>query len=221
MQKKTQLFVFLTILVLLLVFINMHFLSCASTAPQQQEMTPERKKAIQDSLFNLHKRAVQLQFSFGFEPYKQGDYAKAKRYFKRVAELDTSGIYGEALYQRLGDCYVRLQKPDSAEWAFKMGIERLPDEPYSYTMLAYIYRRGGRTDEATEMYEILTGLRPDSVSYHQYLAQLYVTADETEKAIASYQRVVELNPADHRSQEILSSLLARTGNIDQLIDLIH
>jgi len=217
-QKKTQFFVFLAILVLLLVFINMHFLSCASTAPQQ-EMTPEQKKAIQDSLFNLHKREVQLQFSFGFEPYKQGDYEKAKRYFKRVAELDTSGIYGQALYQRLGDCYVRLQKPDSAEWSFKMGVERLPDEPYSYSMLGYLYRAGGRTDEAIEMYEILTRLRPDSVSYHQHLAQLYVSADETEKAIASFQKVVELNPADQRSQEVLGSLLARTGNIDQLIEI--
>jgi tetratricopeptide (TPR) repeat protein len=156
-------------------------------------------------------------FSFGFEPYKHGDYSKAKRYFKRVAEKDTSGIYGKVLYQRLGDCYLRLNMPDSAEWAYMTGVGRLPNNPYFYAALGYIFRAGGRTDEAIGMYEKLTELEPDSSSYHSTLGELYIKADEPDKAIASYQTSVQLNPSDQKSQEVLSNLQAQYGSIDDVI----
>lgn len=218
MQKRTQFFVFIGILMLLLGSINLYFIGCASTSPQQLELTPEQQKAIQDSLVKIHEGKIRLKFSFGYEPYKQGDYQKAKRYFKEVAELDTGGIYGRVLYQRLGDCYLRLNLPDSAEWAYRIGIERLPNLPYFYEALGYIYRPQGRTDEAIEMYETLTKLVPDSVNYHRFLAQLYINTDETDKAIGSYQAIVRLDPTDQRSQEILSSLLAQTGDIEMVIE---
>jgi tetratricopeptide (TPR) repeat protein len=217
-QKKSQLFVFAGVLLLLIVLMNVNFFGCATTGPKSKELTPEQKKAIQDSLFQIHKNELSRLFSFGFEPYKHGDYEKAKRYFRLVAEKDTSGIYGRVLYQRLGDCYLRLNIPDSAEWAYKVGIVRQPDNPYFYTALGYIYRAGGRTEEAIETYETLVELVPDSASYHKYLGELYVRVEENAKAIEEYQKTVELNPRDQESQEVLSRLLSQAGEIDKVIE---
>ena len=218
MLKRSQLLVFIGILVLLLALNNLNFLGCASTGPKTQELTPERQKAIQDSLNNLHTREVQRLFSFGFEPYKQGDYARAKRYLKQVAELDTGSIYGRVLYQRLGDCYLRLNLPDSAEWAYRVGVKRLPDNPYFYSALGYLYRAQGRVDEAIQNYETLVTLVPDSASYHRYLGDLYIRVDDSDKAISAYQKVVNLDASDQRSQEVLSNLLAQTGDLEKVIE---
>ena len=164
MQKKTQLTVFVSVLILLAMASYLQFLGC--TGAQPKELTPEQKQALRDSLLNVHKRTLALKWSLGYEPYKQGDYAKAKRYFRQVAQIDTTGVYGKILYQLLGDCYVRLNVPDSAEWAYTTGVARLPDNPYFYRALGYIYRIGGRTDEAIQMYETLTTLEPDSAGTH-------------------------------------------------------
>ena len=215
MRKKIQLTVFVSVLVLLSLASYLNFMGCAGGQPK--ELTPEQKQAIRDSLLNVQKRALALKWSLGYEPYKQGDYAKAKRYFRQVAELDTTGIYGKILYQLLGDCYVRLNVPDSAEWAYQTGVARLPDNPYFYRALGYIYRIGGRTDEAIQMYETLTMLEPDSATHYATLGELYVNLDDVDTAIENLNTAVQLNPNDIKSQEILSNLLSSIGDIDQVI----
>ncbi len=216
MQKRKQLWVFFAALILALALFNMSFFGCATTSASK-ELTPEQKKAIQDSLFQIHKNDLARNFSFGFEPYKHGDYAKARKYFKVVAEKDTTGIYGKVLYQRLGDCFVRLNNPDSAEWAYKIGVERLPENPYFYTALGYIYRVQGRNEEAIETYENLVKLVPDSAGYHRYLGELYLKTDDPESAMEYYGTVVRLTPNDQQSQEILGQLQSQYGNIEDVI----
>lgn len=215
MRKKTQLTVFVSILILLCIASYLTFMGCAGSQPK--ELTPEQKQALEDSLYRVHKGIIALKWSLGYEPYKQGDYAKAKKYFGQVARMDTTGVYGKILYQLLGDCYVRLNEPDSAEWAYQTGVARLPDNPYFYKALSYIYRVGGRTDEAIQMYVTLTTLEPDSASHYAALGELYVNVDDVDAAIENLNTAVQLNPNDIKSQEILSNLLSSVGDIDQMI----
>ncbi|MFH1943596.1 MAG: tetratricopeptide repeat protein [bacterium] len=216
MQRKKQLGVFAAILGILVIVAYFNFLSCATTAPQR-ELTPEQKKAIEDSIRQVYERQIGLTFSLGFEPYKQGDYQTAKRYFRKVAEMDTLGIYSNMLYQRLGDSFLRLNQPDSAEWAYQIGVERLPDDPYFYKSLGYIYRQSGRTDDAINMYKTLTKLEPDTVSHWRSLGELYIAARANDDALQTYQAIIRLAPNDKKSQEILDNLLAQTGDIDAVI----
>ena len=215
-QKRKQLGVFAAVLILVLVATQLQFLGCAGTQPK--ELTPEQKQAIADSLANVHKRRLALLWSLGYEPYKQADYQKAKGYFRQVANLDTTGVYGRILYQLLGDTYLRLNQPDSAEWVYLIGIGRLPDNPYFAKALGYIYRAGGRTEDAIEMYEKLVTLEPDSSGHFVNLGELYVSAEETDRAIESYQTAVQLDPSNNRAQEVLSTLLSQTGDIDRVIE---
>ena len=214
-QKFKSLIHFVNI-VLILILVQIYFNGCGGTATKTQ-LTPEQKKARQDSIFKEHKKKVDMYMSFGWEPFKQNNYEKAKKYFRRVAKIDTTGIYGTILYQNLGTCYLQLNKPDSAEWAYKRGIENVPDAPYNYSALGYIYRRQGKDQKAIEMYQKLTELRPDSADYFHQLGKLYANNYQTQKAIDVYQKAVTLEPNNTEYQEILSNLLNTTGDTAQII----
>lgn len=214
MTSRKQ-FTILSALAVLLLWATTLWLSGCATAPVQKEMTPEQKQAYADSVERAYKKQMQLKWSLGYEPYKQKDYTRAKKYFKEVADMDTIGLYGKVLYQRLGDCFLQLNQPDSAEWAYSIGVDRLPDNAYFYKVLGYIFRRDGRTDEAIDMYMALTDLEPDSASNYKTLGELYVS-DDKDAAIEAYQKAMELDPADMKTKEILDNLV---GSAEERIAL--
>jgi len=216
-QRRTHLTIVIIIAALVCISALTNFFGCASSGSATKPFDPARQKAIQDSLFNIHKTWITIRYSLGYEPYKQHDYAKAKRYFRLVAENDTTGIYANRIYNQLGTCYLQLGEPDSAEWAYKLGISNVPDRPYPYKALGYIYRQQNRNGEAIDIYEKLTTLEPDSAVHYRSLGQLYVQTDQQDKAIQAYQKVIEIEPNDKRSQEVLDNLIAQTGDIDAVI----
>ncbi len=216
MQKKFHIIIPAAVFALALLISQSSFWGCASTGQQVSQSTA-REKAVKDSLYEVHKNELRKYWSFGIEPFRQNDFVKAKKYFRIVAQKDTSGIYTQALYQHLGTCFLRLSQPDSAEWAYKEGLSKNPDNPYFYNILGYLYKVADRTDEAIDMYIRLTQMVPDSATYHENLGQLYVAQGKIDKAIESYQAVVNLKPTDKKSQEILDTLLNQSGDINALI----
>jgi len=216
-QKIKSLIYFLNI-VLILAIAQLYFNSCGGTGTTTKPgLTPEQKKAKQDSILKEHKKKIDMYMSFGWEPFKQGNYEKAKKYFRRVAKIDTTGIYGKILYQNLGTCYLQLNQPDSAEWAYKMGIRNVPEDPYNYRVLGYLYSRQGKDENAIEMYGKATELQPDSAETFHQLGKLYAKTYQNQKAIEAYQKAVSLEPTNKEYQEILSNLLSSTGNTAKII----
>ncbi len=213
MKRITQIGIFCIALVLIPVIIQLINVGCAGS----QALSPERQKAIQDSLTEVHRMNVLKAFSSGYEHYKQGKYERAKPYLRKTAEIDTTNIYGTQTYQHLGRTYLFLNIPDSAEWAFIEGKKRNPDKAFFYESLAYLYERQGRYDEAISEYESLTELASDSAAYHSKLGQLYTLNEDNEKAIASLEIAVRLNPNDKKAQEILDQLLFITGDPEKII----
>jgi len=213
---KRAILVYLLALIALALFANLQFTGCAASKPDPA-LVAAQQKAIQDSLMEVHKREIAKLFSFGMEPFKQGDYAKALKYFRRVAILDTTGLYGKSLYKRLGTAYIQTGNPDSAAVAYKLGIERNSNDVYCYNALGYIYRIKGENDKAIKVYKKLHELEPDSAGHLRYLGELYVKKDMLPEAIATFRQVLEKNPNDRKSQETLSSLLNQTGDIESMI----
>jgi tetratricopeptide (TPR) repeat protein len=186
----------------------------------KREMSPEEKKAYQDSVRQVYENKLRLYWSLGYEHFKQSNWQKAKKYFRQIAELDTTGIYSKVLYQRLGTCYLNQQPAnrDSAEWAYEIGLKRLPDTPYFYTSLGYIYRTTpGREEKAIQTYQKLTELEPDSSSHYSYLGEIYYNIGELEQAIKAYSTAIELDPDNKTIQEIRNKILDDYGSIDEQI----
>lgn len=217
MLRKKELTVFLLAVMILTLIASIQFTGCASSKPDPA-LEAARQKALQDSLMAIHKKKISRLFSFGLEPFKQGNYEKALKYFRQVAKLDTTGIYGKALYKRLGTAYIQTGKPDSAEIAYKMGIKKNPNDVYCYNALGYLCRVRGENEKGIETYKKLHELEPDSTSHLKYLGELYVKADMYPEAIATFQQVLQMDPNDTKSQETLSTLLSQTGDIEKVIE---
>ena len=194
--------------------------SCAPVAVDRK-ITPEQEKAKQDSLAQIHKLELQKLWSFGYEHYKQANYDRAKGYFLQIAEKDTGGIYGRLLYQRIGYCYLQTGKPDSAEWAYKKGLEKLPNDTWLLSQLGFICRTQKRYDEALPIYQRLITLEPDSANHHKFLGQIYYFGlNEAESALPFYEKAVALNPKDIESQDTLTDIYKKIGDPHKMIETL-
>ena len=212
----------ITVYVILLLAISvamMYFIGCAGTQPRQ--LTAEQQKAIDDSLRQVHEHKINLNLSLGYERYKQQSWGKAKKFFLKASEVDTSGIKAKYLYQWLGTCFAMLNQPDSAEWAYNRGLDFAPNHAYFYTALIHLYKIQGRFDEGLKLAQTLIELQPDSASSYKIQGELYRLDQNIEDAITAYNRALELNPKDQETQQILSDLYKQRGDITELIGTLE
>lgn len=174
----------------------------------QKEKTPEELQAEYDSLMTVHKKKLQLYWSLAYEPYKQQDYARALKYFRKVAELDTTNIYKKTLYSRMGHSYLNLNKPDSANAAYQLGIERNPSNPYFYKILIYTYKNDpSKIEDAITLNEQLIGLEPDSSDHYLQLGRLHLKNDDQDAAIDILLEGQGVDPTNEEINNLLSTLI--------------
>ena len=216
MQKKSKLGLVSAIALLVLLAAQLQFTGCASSGSKKQ-VSPERQKAIQDSLLNLQKIELYKLWSTGFESAKQNNYPKAIRYYRQVIEKDTIGVYSSIKYERIADCYLQTQNSDSAEYFLKEGMNLAPEKPYYYNTLGYLYNVSRRFDEAAEMYNKLIEIEPDKAEHYEKLGDVYIALGNVPEATTALQKVIELQPNNKAVQEKLSGLLVSTGDAEQVI----
>jgi len=212
---KPRIFIVYALLLFSISIAIMYLIGCAGTQPRQ--LTIEQQKAIDDSLRQAHEHQINLNLSLGYERYKQQNWEKAKNFFLKASEIDTSGIKAKYLYQWLGTCYAMLNQPDSAEWAYSRGLDFSPDHAYYYTALIHLYKIQGRLDEGLSLSKTLIELQPDSASSYKIRGELYRLNQDIESAVDSYNKASELNPKDQETQQILSDLYKQRGDITELI----
>jgi len=190
---------------------------CTPTAQQQVQISPERQKAIQDSLNQIYNRKMALNWSLGYENYKNKMYRNAVPYFWKVVELDTINKF-KNLYTYLSDSYIKLNKADSAQLALELGVQKFPNNAHLRRSLGYIYDNLGRTEEAIEQYEKAVSIDEKKAADWKRLAVLYIKNDQTDDAIRAYEKVVQLDPNDHEAQQTLSKLYKSTGDAEAAIN---
>ena len=78
-RRKSQIGIFSIILLLAAMAAQLQFTGCSGAAGTKGP-SPERQKAIQDSLLDLQKHEIRKAWSIGYEAHKQLDYEKAARY---------------------------------------------------------------------------------------------------------------------------------------------
>lgn len=192
---------------------------CATTGVEQKpQISPERQKAIQDSLRKVYEFELNKSWSLGFENYKNKMYKDALRHFWRVAELDTIKRF-PTLYRYLGDSYIKLQKPDSAEIVYRIATEKYPDNPFYHRSLGWLLTGKHENDQAIKEYQKAIELdsipRPDD---YRALGNLLVQEDRQEEAIEVYKKLVELEPDNAEAQSVLAQLLQATGQEDEALE---
>jgi tetratricopeptide (TPR) repeat protein len=153
-------------------------------------------------------------WSFGFENYKNKQYADATKHFWKVAEMDTIKKFPR-VYRYLGDSYFKLQKPDSAQIVFEMGIKKYPEDAHLHRMVGYILAQKELTDGAISEYETVVKLDSESVNDWKQLALLYAKVDRYDEAISAYEKVLQLDPDDEEARNNVSALYTVTGQSEK------
>lgn len=215
----------ITVLILAFVSALVFFSGCASTG--SKVLTEEqiaRDKAVQDSIKQAQRLEKLKSWSLAYENYKNKVYRESVKPFWRVIEMDEGVDELKEKFTFLGDCYLKLNVPDSALIVYEMGVEVFPDNPYLHRSLGYLYTAMERVDEAIEQYEIFVEMKPESVDDLRLLANLYIKNDQPEDAVSSLEKVIELDPNDKASQETLGQLyrsLGEEGNYVQALENAH
>ncbi|MBN2010665.1 tetratricopeptide repeat protein [candidate division KSB1 bacterium] len=196
----------------------MYFSGCAPTVPQQKTVSPERQKAIQDSITKAYKFELMKQWSTGYEYYKQPESkARAIRPFRKVMELDTIDMFKD-VYAFLSDCYFSVGAVDSAEMVLTRGIEKYPDNVGLLRNRAYILAAKEMLNEAIADYEKVVELDGTKADDWKRLGQLYIRTNEIEKAKTAYEKIVALDPDDKDAQTKLATLYMSTGDADAYLN---
>jgi tetratricopeptide (TPR) repeat protein len=196
----------LTIFLVILLFCSLPNLLEAQDG--QADVEAARKKYD----FELKKN-----WSFGYENYKNKQFERAVKYFWEVAKLDTADKFPR-VYRYLGQSYFKLQKVDSAQHVYEIGVQKTPDDVFLHRSLAFLYTQRGQIDTAIVEYEKVIELEPDAVDDWRQLANHYARVERIEDAIAAFEKVLELNPGDLEAQRVISELYSMMGDIESVIE---
>ncbi len=208
------------VVVLLLIAVGLIYLTGCAPTVQQTEISPERQKAIQDSLQKAYIYELNKAWSTGYEYYKPKIFERAIKPFWRVVKLDTINRFKD-VFGYLSTSYFELGKPDSAQLVLEMGIERYPDNAGLRRNLAYILEKKELIDEAIVQYEQVVNLEGEDANDWKRLANLYLRNDQINDAIDAYQKIIAIDPADQDAQQTLGQLLKGTGDSEAAIQALE
>lgn len=195
----TGMITFSVILVLLISY------GCMPPPEKPKTISPERQKAIEDSLRGIYEFELKKNWSTGYEYYKNKDYRSALKPFWKVAELDTIQMFKD-VWSKLADSYFKLENADSVQIVCEKGLEKNPNNLYLHRSLAHILVGREMTEEAVTHYETIVKLDSKAAGDYKKLGNLYLKQDDVDAAIQAYEATTKINPQDVESQDILAKL---------------
>ena len=224
MQQKTSQRALSIILVLFVSWVVVaNFLSsCMPPQPKEEAISPERQKAIRDSLHKVWEYELLKQMSTGTEYHKNKIWRRAIKPFWKVAELDTAKRF-PTLYTKLAECYLNLDPPvpDSAEVVYRAGIKVYPDQPHLHRSLAWLLTGKGEVEEAIAEYQKAVELDPEYADDYLRLGNLLIKNDQPEDAIPIFEKRVQMVPDDNESLKVLSQLYGVVGDESARVEALE
>ena len=221
-DKPKKSFILLLAGFILILGYSFYFTSCTQTTVTKETMTPEHQKAIEDSLLKIREFEITKYLSTGHEYYKNKNYRDAKRYFLRIIRLDpemklAKKFYYKNIHGLLAQCYIKENKPDSTEWAFREGLKHYDDNAYYHESLGYLSRKKNDFDQAILQYEKASELLPEKSALYKTLGELYYQTNKTDKAIEAYESLLKLEPKNREAEQKLAAMLRSAGREEDMI----
>ena len=176
------------------------------------------QKAKEDSLAReKYKREFLIAFSTGNEHHKNKNYVDAIKPLLKAAKMDTAKEY-PAIYTKLADSFLKLDKPDSALAVYQEGIEKYPENAFFYRRSGWLLTAKQQIPEAIEAYYQAIEFDGEEISDYKNLGPLLLSENRNDDALVIYEKVTELDPNDAEAQQVYASLLAETGDVMAVID---
>jgi tetratricopeptide (TPR) repeat protein len=175
------------------------------------------------------KKAVQ-EYEKGLEENKKGATDKAIAHFEEAIKIAPD--FYPAL-NNLGVAYVKIQKYDEAEAAYRHAREVNPkaQQPALNMGMLYIteadlHRSEGREiygqylDNAMDSLDVAIKLNPRSAAAHYFLGTAYYKSDFYEEAEASLKRAWDLDPTFYKTRIMLVNVYTRQLRLKEALEQI-
>ena len=191
----------------------MIYFSCGSTTEEviKVEQDIEAVKAAQDSAARVKRmHQVDVDFNFAYQFYSHKDFREAIPHYWRAIENDKELRY-PGMYRQLGQSYIEVEDPDSAQMVYEMGVEKVPDDIYMHEKLEWIYEAKLEFDMAIAETNKILELGGDKQYYLTKLKDLYVRNNQIQEAISVYDKLIELNPDNKELQDQKTNLIKLSG----------
>lgn len=201
-----------------------------------------RKQTARDSLaYAAYEVELNRNWSFGFQHYRNRQYAEVPRYFWKVVAMDTAQKSAGAanhskdgtapdstkkaapirafpqVFDFLGQTYLQLNKPDSAQLVYELGVKTLPSDAGLRRNLAQLLAARSQFIPALAEYEHIITLGAATADDYRRMANLHVRTNQFDKAIAACEKILALNPNDAEIRQTLSALYRATGKEDAAV----
>lgn len=114
------------------------------------------------------------------------------------------------------------QNEKAALEAARLWAEVAPENHEAHRILAGLYLRAGRLDEAvTEMRALFTGLKTTPAQTYSLVVEMLARERDQDLALAAMERFVAGQEADPLAQSALASLAARRGALDRAAAILQ
>ncbi|KMY67282.1 hypothetical protein AAU61_10510 [Desulfocarbo indianensis] len=177
--------------------------------------------AVFQHILTLYE-SPEVYYNLGYINTVLERYEEAIAYFRRATEIDQT--FAQA-YQRMGECYMALGKPDEASKLMDLAAKvYLSKEKYDenrgeilrevmrvnpktiniFNTLGIIYRRQGRYEEAADQYRRALKVNPRDENIHYNLARTHFELGELHEARQCLTIALELCPTFTEAAKLLA-----------------
>ncbi|MFC1557986.1 tetratricopeptide repeat protein [candidate division KSB1 bacterium] len=219
-QQKTGTYIYRFLLIGVgIVFIAVLYASCG--AASGEAVKSESGTAVNEDSVRMYQ--VDLDFNFAYQNYTQKNFKQATPYYWNAIKNDKELRYN--MFRQLGQCYIELEEPDSAQMVYEMGVNKTPDDIYIREKLEWIYEAKMDFEKAIEQTQKILELSGDDAKKQKYylvkLKDLYLRSDQIENAIGIFDKLIVLEPDNKELQDQKMSLIQLKGGsvIDEYKEL--
>ncbi len=202
----------------ILIFILLLMTGCATTdGSKARKLNAQQQKAYQDSLTKALEYEMLKLLSFGNENVKHEMYNDALPHFWKVSEIDTINRH-PFIYQSIGNCYIKLGKPDSVEITYRLGTKKYPATPHYHRMLGWVLSAKEENEEAVQEYQ--KAIELDSVTHaddYRAPGSILIKQNKHKEAIPYFEKLAELEPKNTDVLMILAQIYEALGDQDAML----
>ncbi len=144
-----------------------------------------------------------------------GEYVQALNYYKKSLEFDPTYIWAR---HHLFNIYIKLNRPDEALAVIQDPSHQIIVEHEGlYKVLAEIYEKIGRYNEAESSYIRLIELAPDKIENYLLFGFFLINTGQSEKAIELFKKALILFPDNAHIYNNLGIAFEESGRIKEAL----
>lgn len=121
-------------------------------------------------------------------------------------------------FYRIGKCYLRLGKSNSAKTFFQNALIEDPQFFLPMMELSYIYEQKGELPEALHFAREATNLCGENINYQKRLAFLYIENNQYEESLVCLKKITAINPEFFYGWYAYLEVLIAIGHTEKALD---